>query len=577
VVTLNNHGIRDNLAGKGVYFTTDGALPTGITADTVYYARRNDDNTFHLYDTEAHAADTGSTTGIINTSSAGSGTHTVRGAYYKNLTTEQKARYGASGSERIYDGVELFQSSRVSDGVTVFDNEIAEVGEAYDDYATVANVNLAIGSYSIEITTFVNGVRSSGFHSGVVDTGYRVVSIATGSYWTPTGVNIVFDGFSYYQSTTSRSGVNMECLGPIIKNFIFQGNASSSSVVGLILGKPAAKVFNCIFVGGWGRSILYRAGTTALGCVVCNNSFYGKSVGDKAFALETGVTTYQTCCNNVAVDHVTWNWDTGYETKTSFNAAWNNAGESGDTIWTKGGATVHEVTSAAFVDAANANLAIAANSPLVGVGILTPDQPTTDILGKPRIQKISVTQEFSYDNLSGSFDSWSIISWGTGGTAGTGRLVEVTEVGTAGTMGLHLISGVAPTDGLEITDGTATCDVDGTVTTGERWVDSPGCSIGAFEYDYGAPPPATTITLSANVSLAGAEVRIYENASGDYIGDEVVGTESNPDSTYAFEYPSGDTVVIQILKSGYVEYIQAITVPESDFTLPISLVADINA
>ena len=56
-----------------------------------------------------------------------------------------------------------------------------------------------------------------------------------------------------------------------------------------------------------------------------------------------------------------------------------------------------------------------------------------------------------------------------------------------------------------------------------------------------------------------------------------MGTESKGSSTYEFEYASGTIVTIQILKPGYVEYIQAITVPESDFTLPISMVPDINA
>ena len=58
VVTSTNHGLR---YGTGLVFSTTGALPTGVTAGTTYYARYVAANTFHLYDTEAHAKDTAST------------------------------------------------------------------------------------------------------------------------------------------------------------------------------------------------------------------------------------------------------------------------------------------------------------------------------------------------------------------------------------------------------------------------------------------------------------------------------------------------------------------------------------
>ena len=75
VVTSTNHGLRD---GTGLVFSTTGALPTGITAGTTYYARSTAANTFNLYDTEAHAKDTANTTGRINTSGTQSGTQTAQ-------------------------------------------------------------------------------------------------------------------------------------------------------------------------------------------------------------------------------------------------------------------------------------------------------------------------------------------------------------------------------------------------------------------------------------------------------------------------------------------------------------------
>lgn len=62
------------VTGDAVYLTTTGTLPTGLTANTIYYAVAIDNNTFNLATTRANAyAGT-----KIATSSAGSGTHSLR-------------------------------------------------------------------------------------------------------------------------------------------------------------------------------------------------------------------------------------------------------------------------------------------------------------------------------------------------------------------------------------------------------------------------------------------------------------------------------------------------------------------
>jgi hypothetical protein len=76
VVTLNTNGFS---AGQAVQFTTTGALPTGVTSGTTYYAGNIATNTFNLYDTEANAI-TGGATGRVNTSGTQSGTHTCEHA-----------------------------------------------------------------------------------------------------------------------------------------------------------------------------------------------------------------------------------------------------------------------------------------------------------------------------------------------------------------------------------------------------------------------------------------------------------------------------------------------------------------
>jgi microcystin-dependent protein len=71
VITLNNHGL---VTGDQVYLTTTGALPTGLSANTLYYVNKTDANTFTLCTTRANAiAGT-----KITTTGTQSGTHTLR-------------------------------------------------------------------------------------------------------------------------------------------------------------------------------------------------------------------------------------------------------------------------------------------------------------------------------------------------------------------------------------------------------------------------------------------------------------------------------------------------------------------
>lgn len=76
VVTITGHGLT---TGKKIYFTTTGALPTGLTASTTYYVIFVDANTFRLATSAANAlAGT-----AINTSGSQSGVHT---AFYGGIS-----------------------------------------------------------------------------------------------------------------------------------------------------------------------------------------------------------------------------------------------------------------------------------------------------------------------------------------------------------------------------------------------------------------------------------------------------------------------------------------------------------
>lgn len=72
VVTKTSHGYS---TGHPVSFSTTGALPTGISAGSIYFVSVLTTSTFNLYDTYDNAI-LGGATGIVNTSGTQSGTHT---------------------------------------------------------------------------------------------------------------------------------------------------------------------------------------------------------------------------------------------------------------------------------------------------------------------------------------------------------------------------------------------------------------------------------------------------------------------------------------------------------------------
>lgn len=102
--------------------------------------------------------------------------------------------------------------------------------------------------------------------------------------------------------------------------------------------------------------------------------------------------------------------------------------------------------------------------------------------------------------------------------------------------------------------------------------------VGPFEYDHGngVAPVNRTLTLSANVSLVGAEIRIYDldGATGDF-GTELAGTESHTSVTYSYTDTTTNLIHIQIMLDGYEEFNLDYTL-DSDVTLPITLNADNN-
>lgn len=89
VVSLTAH---DLVEGDAIYFTTTGALPTGLSANTTYYVKSTGNaNTFQVSLTRTSSATAFTAGTAVNTTVAGSGTHTV-----------VKAPYGVPSSLNFY-------------------------------------------------------------------------------------------------------------------------------------------------------------------------------------------------------------------------------------------------------------------------------------------------------------------------------------------------------------------------------------------------------------------------------------------------------------------------------------------
>lgn len=158
VVTWTGHTF---VANDPVYFTTTGALPTGITANTKYYVRNPATNTFEISATSGGAS--------INTSGTQSGTHTATGVgAWNSLLTSMG---GSPGKGSIAAGDNIYVKCPA--GTTTIDmtasitttsgTRTAPINWFFDDGTIWSGANGTIklrsnaaGSYQVIFSAFSN-------------------------------------------------------------------------------------------------------------------------------------------------------------------------------------------------------------------------------------------------------------------------------------------------------------------------------------------------------------------------------------------------------------------------------------
>lgn len=355
LVTLTNHGLRNS---KGVQFVS-GTLPTvsgtALAMNTDYYAKWISTSTFELYYES-------SLTTKINFTSTGSSL-VLKGSYYQGLTDKSRWTYG--GTEYIFDGRVAWNTDRTSgtSPATVFDTEVAELGDDYDDLVG-ASWSCTIPAAAVEMTSMVNGVRGNGWHGGVVGAGY-VAAVPNGGYTALSSGNIqdfTFDGFSAQAQSTSTNGNALTTStrgGNVVKNMIISG-VSTSFGLGLNLNGAMTKVQECLIVG------LLRGlvtGSFTYGALFANNTVVGNGTG--IYAESSGASTYGKYYNNTVYGNTT-NWSRA--APAAVEGATKNTGQSGDAIaaWAVGaGSSSVTVTSSDFANYAGGDYRPASSSSLL--------------------------------------------------------------------------------------------------------------------------------------------------------------------------------------------------------------------
>lgn len=184
---------------------------------------------------------------------------------------------------------------------------------------------------------------------------------------------------------------------------------------------------------------------------------------------------------------------------------------------------------------------------------------------------------FSYSKITsatlGDMDNISNCSFAS---SGTGHAIEVGGTASTITFTGNTFTGYAATNGstgneaiyVNIATGTVTINISGGGTPSIR---TAGATVVVNN--------SVSLTISAPVTLVGAEIRIYDldNSPAGSLGTELAGVESHDAATYVYSGAASNSIWIQIMKSGYEEFGQQITMPTANGSFYALLSADINA
>jgi hypothetical protein len=157
-------------------------------------------------------------------------------------------------------------------------------------------------------------------------------------------------------------------------------------------------------------------------------------------------------------------------------------------------------------------------------------------------------------------------------TPGTYNFTNLTFTGFGGTAGSN------PTANSGSITAAVYNNSGGAVTINVSGGTSPSVRNGASATTVVNAAVTLTVQATGGISLNGAEVRIYDdNGTGRSLGDELDGVESNTGATFVTTAVApANQIAIQIFLDGYVEFLQAFTMPSVNSTFDAALVPETN-
>lgn len=343
IVTLTNHGLRN-----GTKLWPSGTLPSELNTSTPVYARSTGANAFTLHTSAAGA--------IANTGQilfAGSSTYaavTLKSDLVANPSNALSAyglsdlsRWGSSGSERIYDGVASFYSSR-SGSVNVVNSEVCELGESFIE-VPASQIVLSAKAAEWKIISTINNKRTPAFHYGKISDGYRInYATANNSILSLSTNRCTVDGFSVFVvgAVANLHGIYVSQPLCAVKNMISVGYSGATGS-GIVIQSPAVDVDTSISIGFTNGVYIYNANQSVrlLNCLFAYNT--------NGFFTNNTSGLYVEIFNCVSVANTSVNWPTGWPASASNNAGLSN-GAGGYTNGTPIGSNPVALTSNNFVN-----------------------------------------------------------------------------------------------------------------------------------------------------------------------------------------------------------------------------------
>jgi len=579
LVTLTDHGTRN---GKGLQFAS-GTLPTvagaALALNTNYYAKWISSSTFELYYDSSLSSK-------INFTSAGAGL-IMKSAIWQGLSVQQKARYGAPGSERAYASKAAANLARSTNSVPG-DEDVIEFIEAFDDFVS-ASMNLSYGFADTTLwTSTMDGVRTEAFHGGFPGLGYTLTTTGSGC-WYHGGNNITTDGLDFCRNSPTSSATY--CIAPsgsnsFVRNCIVRQTGPGGSQ-GILVGGPCS-VLNCIVMGFTGPygGIYWNgnSGSTVAHCLVTK--------------CGVGLTAAASCSASVYNNEVVANTlNYGASPTYTSNRFRGNIGEVTDklAITVTTGTTTMTCASTPTLNV-NQPVMFETTGTLPAVGGVALDPSKVYYIRS--ITGNNVTVASAYNGVAMTF---------SGAGVGTHYLRLVWATYEPVTAWIDMTDpaqvfkdfanndfrpagvGAIPAAQAKMVDygiATALVNLTSDISDKERPNYNNGGpefkDAGPFEYDRGYGPrpnlQTTTIAGAAGVSLAASEIRIYDLDSSipGFLGTELAGVETAPGATFDFQTQGGNRVWIQILKDGFEEFGQELTVPNVPSNFVASLTPEHN-